>query len=135
MYRLIFADGKPPAHILLRDYARGVIERAQRLGAGIAVDSSLVVPPYRSDWPRIPNDSEMERLDPPIRQDPPELTKTQRAHRRIAFSVMHWDFARYVIGTNSASDSHHWLSVPITEPPGSRPISTRKLSNGSSTPT
>ena len=121
VYRLIFADGKPPAHVLLRDYARGVIERAQHLGAGIAVDSRLVVPPYRSDWPHIPDDSEMERLDPPIRQDPPELTSAQRAHRRIAFSVMRWDFARYVIGTNSASASRHWLSVPITEPPWQSP--------------
>ena len=29
---------------------------------------------------------------------------------------MRWDFARYVIGTNSASASDHWLSVPITDP-------------------
>ncbi|WP_420443906.1 AVAST type 2 anti-phage system protein Avs2 [Candidatus Poriferisodalis sp.] len=121
VYRLIFAHGKPPAHILLRDYARGVIERAQRLGASIAVDTSLVVPPYRSDWPHIPDDSETERLDPPIRQDQPELTSTQRAQRMIAFSVMHWDFARYVIGTNAASASPHWLSVPITEPPWQSP--------------
>lgn len=121
VYRLIFADGSPPAHILLRDYARGVIERAQCLGAGIDVDSSLVVPPYRSDWPHIPDDLEMERLDPPLRQDPPELTNSERVHRSIAFSVMHWDFARYVIGTNSASASRSWLTVPITEPPWQSP--------------
>jgi len=121
VYRLIFADGEPPPHILLRDYARGVIERARELGSDFSVDSSLVEPPYCSDWPHIPDDHEMEMLDPPIRQDGPELTSAQRVHRRIAFSVMHWDFARYVIGTNSASASHHWLSVRTTEPPWESP--------------
>lgn len=116
VYRLIFADGAPPPHILLRDYARGVIERAQHLGASLSVVGSLVEPPYRSDWPHIPDDSEMEALDPPISEDQPKLTRIQRAQRSIAFSVMLWDFGRYVIGTNSASTSYEWLSVPTTEP-------------------
>ena len=121
VYRLVFADGEPPAHILLRDYARGVIERVQHLGSRIAVDPGLVAPPYRSDWPHIPDDNEMEVLDPPISKDRPKLTIAQRAHRRVAFSVMGWDFGRYVIGTNSSSTSRHWLSVPITEPPWQSP--------------
>ena len=29
---------------------------------------------------------------------------------------MEWDFARYIIGTNSSTESHEWLSVPIDEP-------------------
>ena len=35
VYEKVFADGCPPAHVLLRDYARGVIERAIQLGADV----------------------------------------------------------------------------------------------------
>lgn len=116
VYRLIFASGEPPPHILLRDYARGVIERAQHLGADIPVDTTLVEPPYRSGWPHIPDDREMEILDPPFEQGQPKLSAVERAQRRIAHSVMNWDFGWYVIGTNSSSASRHWLPVPITDP-------------------
>jgi hypothetical protein len=33
IYKHVFSSGNPPAHILLRDYARGVIERALYLGS------------------------------------------------------------------------------------------------------
>ena len=121
VYQSIFAAGEPPAHILLRDYARGVIERALHLGADISVDTVLVEPPYRSEWPHIPDDTEMEALDPPFRPDEPERSDAEKALRAIAFSVMAWDFARYVIGTNSSSESHYWLSVPITDSRWQRP--------------
>ena len=120
VYRLIFADGEPPAHILLRDYARGVIERALHLGADIAVDATLLEPPYRSEWPHIPDDSEMQVLDPPFEEDRAESNAT-RARGDIARSVMRWDFACYVIGTNSASASSRWLSVPINDAPWRSP--------------
>lgn len=121
VYRLTFADGKPPPHVLLRDYARGVIERAAYLGADIAADKRLVEPPYRSEWPHIPDDSEMKVLDPPFRAGRPEPSDAERAQGEIPFSVMRWDFARYVIGTNSSSASNRWLSVPITDPPWQSP--------------
>ncbi len=52
VYTNIFADTKPPTHILLRDYARGVIERALEFGnllPGIKLEN--VRPPYMSSWP------------------------------------------------------------------------------------
>ena len=64
VYRLVFAAGEPPAHILLRDYARGVIERALHLGAALDVDCALVEPPYHSTWPQIPTASELEQFNP-----------------------------------------------------------------------
>lgn len=121
VYRLIFAGGEPPAHILLRDYARGVIERALYLGANITIDAKLIEPPYRSRWPHIPDDSEMETLDPPIEQDQRELSEAEWAPRRIASSVMRGDFGRYVIGTNSSSASNSWLSIPTADPPWQSP--------------
>lgn len=121
VYRLTFADGKPPPHVLLRDYARGVIERAEYLGANIPVDTRLVEPPYRSEWPHIPDDSEMTILDPPFQVGRPEPSDAERAQGKIPFSVMRWDFAHYVIGTNSSSTSNRWLSVPIMDPPWQSP--------------
>ena len=134
VYRWIFADGEPPAHILLRDYARGIIERALHLGADIAVDATLLEPPYRSEWPHIPDDSEMQMLDPPFQEDRPEPSSAGRAQGDIAFSVMRWDFARYVIGTNSASTSNRWLSVPITDAPWQSPQERAETFSGSLDP-
>lgn len=117
VYQLIFASGEPPTHILLRDYARGVIERALHLGADIAIDTSLVEPPYRSTWPRIPPAEELEQFDPFSRDDSTsEPSYAERAQARISFSVMRWDFARYIIGTNSRSASPKWLAVTNEEP-------------------
>ena len=117
VYRLVFAHGEPPAHVLLRDYARGIIERALQLGVDLGVDARLVEPPYHSTWPHIPDDDEMQRLDPPIQDHQSELSNAESAQRSIAFSVMHWDFARYVIGTNSTAESSHWLSIRHADPP------------------
>ena len=114
-YRLIFACGEPPPHILLRDYARGVIERAQHLGADIDVDEYLVTPPYGSAWPHIPDDDELERVAPEWRDVDMEPSNAEVARSWIRHSVMSWDFARYVIGTNSRSKSVDWLAVPLDE--------------------
>lgn len=52
VYNLIFREGKPPVHILLRDYARGVIERAAVMGCLPAeIDLQKARPPYVSPWP------------------------------------------------------------------------------------
>ena len=64
VYESVFASGEPPPHILLRDYARGVIERAIHLGAEVDLDGGLIRPPYRSTWPKIPSEQEIEALTP-----------------------------------------------------------------------
>ncbi|TWU54725.1 hypothetical protein Poly51_34440 [Rubripirellula tenax] len=47
----VFADGNPPIHLLLRDYARQTIEYAIHIGCDLAIDVDLIRPPYRSQWP------------------------------------------------------------------------------------
>ena len=116
VYRLIFANGEPPVHILLRDYARGIIERALHLGAQLVAVERLYEPPYRSAWPPIPEVSELERLRPFRGDRQSEPSDAERAQGRLYSSVMSMDFARYVIGTNSTSESHDWLAVPNDEP-------------------
>ena len=112
----VFAEGDPPVHYLLRDYARGVIERALHLGSELTVDRSRIEPPYQSDWPHIPDDAELEEIAP-SEIDPAESTSNaDRSQRRIRFSVMYSDFSRYIIGTNSRTVSRSWLSVPLNNP-------------------
>ena len=52
VFDLVFKDGRPPPHILLRDYARGVLECALQwnlLPEG--VNAEQFRPPYVSAWP------------------------------------------------------------------------------------
>lgn len=52
VYEWIFVSGKPPAHILLRDYARGIVEYTQHCGLLPSnIDIEKARPPYSSNWP------------------------------------------------------------------------------------
>lgn len=114
VYETVFASGTPLAHILLRDYARGVIERAVHLGSKLSFDPEMADPPYPSVWPIIPSKEEIESL----KTDWQEIGKTRPdeewAKHDIFSSINDGDFGRYVIGTNSwATD---WLSLRLDEP-------------------
>jgi hypothetical protein len=62
IYEWVFKEGTPPVHILLRDYARGVIEVANHLGTlSDKVDIDKTHPPYQSDWNLdIPTEEELK---------------------------------------------------------------------------
>ena len=98
VYELIFKDGYPPPHILLRDYARGVIETALHRGADLDVVAAKIHPPYRSEWPglKIPPLDDLkgwERWD--------DVSDAERARVKIHGAVLGDsmdDFSRYVIG-------------------------------------
>jgi len=116
IYARVFEQSKPPAHILLRDYARGVIERAIYLHADVSVDVSRIRPPYRSAWPTIPSEDELASL---ISEDAIGNRYTNEyewGRDRIIDSVMNDDFAFYVIGTNSSQTSSRWLALRLDEP-------------------
>ena len=121
VYERVFASGRPFPHILLRDYARGVVERALHLGSDIDVVADRVRPPYRSTWPAIPTEDEVKPLLPDWSRGSHDSGQLEWARNRIGNSVMDDDFARYVIGTNSSFVE--WLSVKLTDarwtpPPG-----------------
>ena len=94
IFKTVFSDPiSVIPHILLRDYARGVIEYAHYLGIELSFELSMVRPPYQSIWPEeIPSREEMEeKFDNDKYWD-------------IWHSVMGFeDFARFTIGTNSGS--------------------------------
>jgi hypothetical protein len=69
-----------------------------------------VRPPYGSKWPRIPSEKTIKQLQDSLDAD----GKDAGGARRIAFSVLDDDFARYVIGTNSWSTD--WLSLRLDQP-------------------
>ncbi len=110
VYARIFATGSPPQHILLRDYARGVVERALCLGSAIEVVADHIRPPYKSQWPAIPTEDDIKPLLPNWSHDSRDL---EWGRNLIGDSVMEDDFARYVIGTNASS----WLSLGLDESP------------------
>jgi hypothetical protein len=114
VYQRIFASGAPPAQILTRDYARGVVERALYLGSAIEVDEKLIRPPYNSTWPNIPSEEEIKPYLPKWPSDAPDKGRPLWARNRIGSSVLDDDFARYVIGTNSGMTN--WLSLRLGEP-------------------
>ena len=117
VYERVFTCGNPPPHILLRDYARGVVERAIYLGANIPVDVSLIRPPYKSIWPGIPSEKVVEALTPNRDKGAWAGGDLEWSRNRIRHSVMGDflnDFARYVIGTESEPC---WLSLRLDEGP------------------
>ena len=53
VYDTIFAGGKPPLHLLVRDYAQGIIERADYFDAlPKDIDLGKCTPPYTSSYPQ-----------------------------------------------------------------------------------
>ena len=100
VYDQVFAGGAPPAHILLRDYARGVLERAIHLNANLDVDMKKARPPYRSVWPAIPDEGELDKLMPLVG------SKVERSMTGILA-----DFRRYVIEWYTAP----WLPLRLDE--------------------
>ena len=115
VYEHVFVGGTPPAHLLLRDYARGVIERAAYFSAATDFDLKLVRPPYQSIFPKIPDEQSTQDLIRDMEQSTDDAD--QSAWHAISFSVEGSDFARYILGTNSTDVSRHWLSIRICQEP------------------
>lgn len=119
VYKQVFANNKPPAHILLRDYARGVIERALCLDSNINIDTNLIRPPYHSEWPVIPNEDMIRDLFSKMSAGSYESDDQKWSQNQIRISVMEDDFARYVIGTNSHTSN--FLSLRLDGPTWTSP--------------
>ena len=117
VYTTVFADGTPPVHILLRDYARGIIERAMHLDATLDIELESIYPPHSSTWPDIPDDDAIQHLCNSIQQMHCDNSHATRAWWLIEFSLRGGDFDRYVIGSNSSDQSNDWLNRTLEEAP------------------
>ena len=113
VYGWFFEGSEPPPHILLRDYARGVIETAVHWGVQLNFELQKVRPPYKSEWPAsIPTKEDLKKFN----ESHDGMADEEWSRVEIYDSVMgSGDFARYIIGTNSGS--FEWSSRRLGEPP------------------
>jgi hypothetical protein len=111
VYAAVFDKREVPAHLLLRDYARGVIEVANTQGAKLTFALSKARPPYGSSF-NVPVFSPGELEGWAGYRE--KMGSSDWAKRHIYNSVMgSEDFARYVIGTNSGS--FEWSKRPLSK--------------------
>ena len=114
VYAKVFATGAPPVNILLRDYARGVVERALYLEAPIDVDVSRIRPPYHSAPPVFPSDENVAPLLPSPEHNPHKREGDDWARSHIAHSVLDGDLHRAIRDTWGSSGE--WLSLGLDQP-------------------
>ena len=112
-YDLLFKNGTPPVNVSIREYARGLVELALYYNPGLNIDVNKIRPPYHSEWPEyIPSLTEVKSKYQIPYDD--KMTDEDRAQDRIVFSVLEWDFARYIIGTNFGHSN--WSSRRLGAP-------------------
>ena len=102
VYDLVFKDEEPIPHILLRDYARGILEYAlyiEVLPKGI--DPEKFRPPYKSEWP----------IDNPSKQDIDQIDDDEYSHIKSSLMGFPGDFGNYTM-----SCIHRWSPTPLSEP-------------------
>ena len=119
VYSRIFATDVPPAHILLRDYARGVVERALYLGSPIDIDPTRIRPPYGSPPPVFPDDKDVAPLLPSPEHNPHGREGEDWARSHIGHSVLDGELDR-IMG-KEWKQSGEWLSLNLDEPPWLEP--------------
>ncbi|MBA7533000.1 hypothetical protein ES705_25235 [subsurface metagenome] len=104
IYENIFKNNDPPVHILLRDYARGVIEVALIRRIKLKINENNINPPYKSTWPKkILSEKELKKKYYP--EDFFKDKTKDRGFLGIWSSVMHnfgtlGDFGNYVVNSH-----------------------------------
>lgn len=100
VWEKIFSGKRPTPHILLRDYARGIMEYSLHKGVldeGINPDSFR--PPYQSEWP----------LDDPSKQEIDSLIGEGPSAIQSSVMGILGDFGKYTMGC-----VHDWSPTPIS---------------------
>ena len=111
VFNTVFASDAAPPHLLLRDYARGIIELAVSRGMLTDLEVSRARPPYHSAPPGVtPTLAELKaKYYTPFRDGKDE------GYHSLWFSLLsQGDFARYIVGTNS--HSFEWTARPLYGP-------------------
>ena len=114
VYAKIFGIGAPPANILLRDYARGIVERAFYLGSPIDVDATRIRPPYDRAPPVFPSEEDVVALLPSLEHNPHTREGDDWARNHIGHSVLEGPLHRAIRETWGCSGE--WLSLGLDQP-------------------
>lgn len=103
IYNVIFNKEYVYPHILLRDYARGVIEFTRFNNIKIEIEFDKIKPPYKSKMPkRLPSNKQIEKYE--LAHDSKDFKKHHWSQNSILYSMaterggkyMYGDFGRYV---------------------------------------
>lgn len=110
VYDSNFKDGTPPVHILIRDYARGIIEKALRLGCALKIDEKKIRPPYSSIWQeKIPTVEELTEKY----KDPTYGSGLSRVWSSVMYNFGSMeDFGNYVVNSHLTPWSGRKLDKP-----------------------
>ncbi|WP_308635281.1 hypothetical protein [Paenibacillus silvisoli] len=116
IYKTIFDKDSIYPHVLLRDYARGVIEYAIFKGMTDGIDPKLVRPPYKSKWYEyIPEMDEINKYNFDYQSE--DLKKHYYAQNTIISSMTteygrgisgYGDFGRYVFQSAVSNWEHQF---------------------------
>lgn len=99
VYEHIFSKGNPPLHVLLRDYARNIIEYAIHKKAITNVNIKLVRPPYNSKMPEnYPTEEDIKAFELD-RESDYYKQNNGRLFNYIKFSILNWDFGDKTINS------------------------------------
>ncbi len=117
-YEAVFKEGRPPADVLLRDYARLIIDEALHRGCKPCVDLDKCAPPYSSDWiGRFPTQEQVDRLKAENTSTDPR----RRGASKLFLSLgTHGDFYTYILDKGMRDPS--WSDTPFL--PGRLPRAT-----------
>lgn len=111
VYRLMFCADEVPAHILQRDYAQAIIERAHHLGIlDEEVDIERCRPPFRTKWPRIISEKVATEIES---RDGWNVIRWSLKPEELG---MYGDFGRYTMG----SAVHHFSNQRLSKSPRKR---------------
>lgn len=101
VFENIFENGKPVPHILLRDYARGILERAYYKGLlPNEISTDLFRPPYNSDWP----------IENPSKEEIDKLAGDKFSAIKSSVIGFMGDFGKYTMGC-----VHDWSPTSLRE--------------------
>tara|TARA_R110002049_G_scaffold166707_1_gene332813 strand:+ start:1768 stop:6573 length:4806 start_codon:yes stop_codon:yes gene_type:complete len=91
VYDSVFKNGNPPVHILMRDYARNIIEFCVYKKLKTDFNLSLVRPPYNTILPALPSIEKIAKYN--VNNESKEFDKEYGyVLNQIYFQVIEWDF-------------------------------------------
>lgn len=99
VYNSIFKEGNPPKHILLRDYAKNIVEYAIYKDLVRETDTQQIRPPYNSEIPEFPTEEDIKKLEIEFEDNPNYKSDYSNQHNAIIHSLTGFigDFGEKVV--------------------------------------
>lgn len=109
VYENVFKNGNPPVHILLRDYAKGIIEVAIIQKIKISINEKKIRPPYNSSWPNnIPAAKKLKN-----NYYPEAFPKGETKERGYRGYISIWSSVMYDFGSSPADFGNYVLNSAL----------------------